>query len=640
MKKSYLMIAAAAGLMLTACTSEDDYAAQNAAVEQAGDGAVLFDTYLSNSTTRAGQEGTMTTSTLQSTGFGIIAITHALGDGSGDWPFTGYAAGKPNFMYNQKVEYKSSNWVYDPLKYWPNETKNDQQTDQAKSDDMEGVSFFAYAPYVANTTTPGSAITDAGGSDPAGFNFDGTIDKAGLIEISKNDLTANYIDPKVYYKVADGQYSSGIAPADGYAPSNSVDLLWGVSSGFQYHPVKTNSVVTEPAGLPVKNMMKPQLEEKIKFDFKHALARIGLTVVGAFDQKAQGGSLDKSTKVTIKEIEISATSVEATDNKKMFATAGILNLNNTTAHRALWESLTYNTKNVSPFESTIKISSEGEMNPNLKWKNDLANAEDFPRVGGVTSVPQNVIVTNNPFNAKNVAADQTEKYDASSPYFTTGGVPVTGTDLEYKTATGGKGYLLRNGDTYTYTTAKTVSLGQEAREVAAPVVIAAGTKPANAEADKIYLKKISANVYNIAAFGDIPTTVTADTYYTIAKADFESEPLDIFYKAGDYQTVNTAPGYFMVIPATIPDFTGDQADVPVTVKITYYVTTNDPQLGTTSHTAYTENVISQQVTLEKFTNGKSYNLKLILGLTSVKVDAEVSNWEVGTVESNLPQNLE
>ena len=53
-----------------------------------------------------------------------------------------------------------------------------------------------------------------------------------------------------------------------------------------------------------------------------------------------------------------------------------------------------------------------------------------------------------------------------------------------------------------------------------------------------------------------------------------------------------------------------------------------------------ENVISQDVVLKDFNNGKSYNLKLILGLTSVKVEAEVSNWEVGTVESNLPQNLE
>ena len=52
-----------------------------------------------------------------------------------------------------------------------------------------------------------------------------------------------------------------------------------------------------------------------------------------------------------------------------------------------------------------------------------------------------------------------------------------------------------------------------------------------------------------------------------------------------------------------------------------------------------QNIIEKQVPIA-FESGKSYNLKLILGLTSVKVDAEVSNWEVGTVESNLPQNLE
>jgi carbamoylphosphate synthase large subunit len=57
------------------------------------------------------------------------------------------------------------------------------------------------------------------------------------------------------------------------------------------------------------------------------------------------------------------------------------------------------------------------------------------------------------------------------------------------------------------------------------------------------------------------------------------------------------------------------------------------------HWKVVENIIEKTVPV-KFESGKSYNLKLILGLTSVKVDAEVSNWEVGTVESNLPQNLE
>ena len=40
-------------------------------------------------------------------------------------------------------------------------------------------------------------------------------------------------------------------------------------------------------------------------------------------------------------------------------------------------------------------------------------------------------------------------------------------------------------------------------------------------------------------------------------------------------------------------------------------------------------------------SGKSYNLKLILGLTSVKLDAVVGEWLVGDdTEIWLPQNVE
>ena len=37
-------------------------------------------------------------------------------------------------------------------------------------------------------------------------------------------------------------------------------------------------------------------------------------------------------------------------------------------------------------------------------------------------------------------------------------------------------------------------------------------------------------------------------------------------------------------------------------------------------------------------NGKSYNLNLVLGLTSVKMEAEVDDWKVINVQADLPQN--
>ena len=78
-------------------------------------------------------------------------------------------------------------------------------------------------------------------------------------------------------------------------------------------------------------------------------------------------------------------------------------------------------------------------------------------------------------------------------------------------------------------------------------------------------------------------------------------------------------------------------DTELTVTITYYVFTKDDKLA--SGYARTKNVISKVVTIPGLTNNKAYNLKLILGLTSVKLDAEVADWQVdGSTDVYLPKN--
>ena len=66
-------------------------------------------------------------------GFGVFAYY----TGASGWGTVGSST-TPNFMYNQQVTY-SSGWTYTPVKYWPNANG-------------EKVSFFAYAPYISNTT--------------------------------------------------------------------------------------------------------------------------------------------------------------------------------------------------------------------------------------------------------------------------------------------------------------------------------------------------------------------------------------------------------------------------------------------------------------------------------------------------------
>ena len=336
MKKNLFFVAVAA-LALTACSSDNE-ATQSAPQLQSGPQAVAFDTYVPT-TTRAGAAGVMTTSVLQTTGFGVFAQYSNNGD------YDKATDPTANFMWNQEVVYSSAAWGYSPLKYWPNETVNDSQDLGATGDGnatsaaADKLSFFAYAPYVSAGST------------------------GGIENMMAKD--SKTVDPWVEYSVAT-------------TPTSSVDLLWGVapSGGLSYTNVAggTTSVV---AGKPLLNLIKPKKDEKIKFLFQHALARLGLTVVAAFDQIAAGGEQPATTKIAVKSVVITETT-----GTKQLKTSGKLNLNNTTAFQALW------------YDTTGDISftvSGGTLNPAIAWKTDAATTYTDASIPGVTTTEQKVI---------------------------------------------------------------------------------------------------------------------------------------------------------------------------------------------------------------------------------------------------------
>ncbi len=91
------------------------------------------------------------------------------------------------------------------------------------------------------------------------------------------------------------------------------------------------------------------------------------------------------------------------------------------------------------------------------------------------------------------------------------------------------------------------------------------------------------------------------------------------------------PRYFMVIPSDLTP-----TATTINVKIKYHVVTKDTKL--TGNVSNVSNTITKQTSIQ-LKSGKSYNLKLILGLTSVKLDATVADWQVdGSNEVYLPQN--
>lgn len=138
MKKS-LLHAVFSALLLAGC-------AQNEITDISPDAAppvgfkVFTDAQTRGLITNGGASSANVSTGIQTTGFGVLAYY----TGQSAWALAG-ANTTPNFMYNQEVKYKSGEWAYTPVKYWPN-TEGDK------------ISFFAYAPY-STTTKSGIDIT-------------------------------------------------------------------------------------------------------------------------------------------------------------------------------------------------------------------------------------------------------------------------------------------------------------------------------------------------------------------------------------------------------------------------------------------------------------------------------------------------
>lgn len=317
--------------IMAGCTSNEYDSNRRVAEEKV---PLTFSSYLGKTaTTRAGAAGVQTTSTLATNGFGLFAYYS---------DNTSYGTSStPNFMYNTQVTGKTSEgtttWTYSPLRYWPNETQTDG-SNGATSEKVDHLTFFAYAPYVTPTDNKTGAITGA---------------TEGITALTKNSDAG---DPKVSYTVASD-------------PSKSVDLLWGVSNTNTWANV-TGTSLTLTEGLPYLNLIKPTTDQKVDFNFKHALSRLGLNIQGAFDQVAAGGTLTDA-KITVAKVEITGAA---------FADKGVLNLNNTTAGEPLW---------TPDGTGTLSLTLDGDnLNTTIKDAGET-KAESQPE--GVTNSQKNLL---------------------------------------------------------------------------------------------------------------------------------------------------------------------------------------------------------------------------------------------------------
>ena len=254
MKKNYLFgMLALAAMTMVGCSNDE------VVNDYSQDNAIQFGTYVGRGA--SSRAHVIDTKTLGTEGFGVFAYYTKQDN---------FDASKhdPNFMYDQKVTASSDNWVKETTDnsgsvvtpgYYTEWTYAPIKYWPNNVDDK--VSFFAYAPH---STTTNSNVTVADANGNAGY-------------------------PSVTFEVVDEDVTK------------QSDLLWAA-------PVLNLS----------KNSDNPiDVDDKVKFVFKHALSRIAFEVQtmidkvnpdkdGDIDSDTDNGlALDQSTKVVVKQVTLS-----------------------------------------------------------------------------------------------------------------------------------------------------------------------------------------------------------------------------------------------------------------------------------------------------------------------------------------------
>lgn len=266
-------------LMMVSCTSEDTTASSSSGASAAT--AVTFKPYIGSGETRAtypadaggnGIVGAIDNDRLKTTSFGVFAQyteNTAWGSYTKTTPF--------NFMWNQKVTWDALNsfWTYAPVKYWPNDNQPADLSGATGSQPHSYLSFFAYAPYQAETT-------------PAtGFNeMEAAND--GIVFVSPNNEEVE--DAHLYYR------TSNEKP---FGVDESVDLLWASQQ---------NLWKTKESG-------EGYVDGQVHLTFRHALSKLDITVRAMIDRTEDlthdgySTSLDANTKVFMEEAVITTPTI-------------------------------------------------------------------------------------------------------------------------------------------------------------------------------------------------------------------------------------------------------------------------------------------------------------------------------------------
>jgi len=555
MKK--IMLIAASAALFAACSSEADF--EQTMPSQAetnfttGTDAVGFDVVAGKANTRA-TYGAITTDVLKtsSDGFGIFGF-HG----------TAYAASlKPNYMYNQQVIYSGSDWTYDPIKYWPNETGSSS----ANSTHEEKLSFFAYAPFIKVTPATGDPVAYTAKALTSGEA------PQGITAITNNTESSN--DPTLTFVVPDD-------------PAKQTDLLWGViPATTTWTNVTSTTPVSMTEGEPWVDLLKPTVESKVKFQFKHALAKLNF-LIDAYvdDDDTNTNPVAPKSKIYVREVSLIGCNI---------GKEGKLNLKNTTAGEPLWSDV----KDMQSTPAALTTTSAYHLKDGLKTNAEVKlqnSGADLTTYYVKTVIVKNEIVgagtgtTEDNHACVTTTIKDKYEFDADNGWSKTAGTP----EVTYTPGSEGT----------------TVTYWEDAPCTATQITWA-----------------------NVTAVNNVDNTEAAVLNGTIIQggSGVTNTPVNLL-KGGDDTSI-------MVIPYSV-------ASNVHKIKIVYDVETSDSNLSDPlTNPLSTGNVVQNEIekvlNFASFEAGKEYTIKIHLGMTSVKVDAEVTPWDTaGTSEDiNLPHN--
>ena len=488
------------------------------------------------------------TTSLSKARFGVFAYytgvtDYASASSTGTWRTETSAEKYPNFMYNQQLIYNDAGyWTYDPVKYWPNgnDAANAANTpsNTAQAEKEGKLSFYAFAPYTAATTTAysGTVPDDVSSNGVSAAKTMTTGKSNGVTAITGNDCPSNVW---VKYLMPNAQVDE------------AVDLLWGVRGSYQYK--ETDNGNNPPTALTsldgntyninlTKQIVKASsTNEKVKFLFKHALSKIGGQTVATENVSNAPASTDKVGFMVVADIDVN-TAGSAGDHDDQAAYLG----SNFDASKTL---ITL---------KAVKIQ-------------DGKSASDDTDIAKVTGKNSNI------FNSG--------WFNIETGTWKGGAVETTGATVKIIAKSDDANQSVTNDANY--------SINPLIREVAS------------------YSKSDGSGVKKLASGGATwaegnPTGVT-----TTAQAVFASENI---------------PGLLLIPGSTAQT---------LYITVDYLVRTADANLAK----GYTEveQVITNEVNISSLSPNKYYTIIMHLGMTSVKFEAKVADWEThngGTFDEN------